>query len=265
MYSTRSTSIVRRSRLTTLAALGIAASAGLLAAGLPGAAAEAPAEQTATPAPTSSPAPGGAPQEQNASPTDVRFAAMMVPHHQTGIELTQMAIDKAATDGVRQVAQEGMQSQQEDLPVLQEIAASGASGHEMEQPLMTFNQQEMAELRSLTGEEFDRKWLDVFSSHHMAAIMMADTALPGATSDRARAIEQKIHDGQLQQLQTMNELREQLDGTQTARVPSGAVGAGGGSTAGLQDESLLAAGAAMIVAGLGAGVFVLRRRASADR
>ncbi|MDP9441444.1 MAG: DUF305 domain-containing protein [Actinomycetota bacterium] len=180
-----------------------------------------------------------------------------------GIELTQMALQKPSSDGVRQVAQKSMQSQQEQLPVLQELAASGSAPHEQEGPLMSFNEQEMAELQSLTGQDFDRKWLDVFSSHHMAAIMMADTALPGATSDQARAVEQEIHDGQLEDLQTMNELREQLGGTQVSRTPSGGVETGGGSTAGLQQEGLLAGGVAMILAGFGAGVFALRRRTSA--
>ena len=148
--------------------------------------------------------------------------------------------------------------------MLEAIAASGSAPHEMEEPLMTFNEQSMAELRSLTGEAFDKQWLDTFSSHHMAAIMMADTALPGATSDRARAIEQEIHDGQLQQLATMNQLREQLSG-QVSLVPTGAAETGGGSTADPQNGGLIATGAGLVVAGAAGGALALRRRSSAGR
>ncbi|MGY1762426.1 DUF305 domain-containing protein [Geodermatophilus sp. SYSU D00779] len=260
-YPTRSIPSPRGSRLA-VATVGVAAWTGLLVGA--GALPHAAADSHEAPAPTSSAAPSSAPQVENASATDVRFAAMMVPHHQTGIELTQMAIEKATTSGVRQVAQEGQQSQQSDLPVLEAIAAAGSQDHEMEEPLMTFNEQEMAELRELSGEAFDKRWLDVFSSHHMAAIMMADTALPGATSDQARAIEQKIHDGQLRQLATMNELREQLSGQQVSQVPAGAAETGGGGTAGLQNGDLIATGAGLVVAGAAGGLLALRRRSSAE-
>lgn len=67
---------------------------------------------------------------------------------------------------------------------------------------------------------------------------MDDTALPGATSDQARAVEQEIHDGQLQQLSTMKHLREQLSGEQVSQVPTGAAEAGGGGTADLRNGAL---------------------------
>jgi hypothetical protein len=56
-----------------------------------------------------------------------------------------------------------------------------------------------------------------------------------------------------------------LCGTLTAsqmNVPSGAAATGGGSTAGLQDEGLLAGGAALVAAGAVAGAVALRRRSS---
>nr|WP_276508572.1 DUF305 domain-containing protein [Modestobacter muralis] len=251
-----------------MAVIGTSAWTALLIAsgGLPQAAADSHTSAPASSAPASSPAPSSsAPQGQTASPTDVRFASMMAAHHQMGIELTQMAMDKSSTPGVREIAQEEMQSQQEQLPTLKTIAASGSATHEQEAPLMTFNQQEMDELESLTGEAFDMKWLDVFSSHHMAAIMMADTALPGATSDEAKAVEQEIHDGQLETLQKMNTLRDQLRGSQTSVVPSGAADTGGGSTAGLEDTGLLVGGGALLATGLAVGAVAVRRRAATSR
>ncbi|WP_138757735.1 DUF305 domain-containing protein [Modestobacter altitudinis] len=265
--SFRSTATRGRSRLA-MTLIGTGAWTGLLIAsgGLPQAAADNHTSAPATSTSAGSSAPStSAPQSQTASPTDVRFASMMVPHHQMGIELTQMAIDKSTNAGVREVAQKEKQSQQEQLPSLQAVAASGSTTHEQEAPLMTFNQQEMDELMKLTGEAFDLKWLDVFSSHHMAAIMMADTALPGATSDEAKSVEQEIHDGQLETLGTMNSLREELSGSQTSRVPSGSADTGAGSTAGLEDKGLLVGGSALLVTGLAAGAVAVRRRASTGR
>jgi hypothetical protein len=56
-----------------------------------------------------------------------------------------------------------------------------------------------------------------------------------------------------------------LCGTLTASqmtVPNGSAATGGGSTAGLQDEGLLAGGAALVAAGAVAGAVALRRRSS---
>ncbi|MFS0703288.1 DUF305 domain-containing protein [Cellulomonas sp. 179-A 9B4 NHS] len=156
--------------------------------------------QASTPTPTASTA-----------MSDAMFAAMMIPHHQTGIEMTQMALQKAATPGVREVAQAAQTSQQEQLPLLEEVAATGdMKPMPPEEPIQRFNEQEMAELMALEGEAFDRKWLDVFSSHHMSAIMMADVALASDGSPAAQQLEQEIHDGQLGQLEQMNTLRDQL-------------------------------------------------------
>jgi plastocyanin len=50
--------------------------------------------------------------------------------------------------------------------------------------------------------------------------------------------------------------------TQMRPMPMGGVATGGGSTAGLQDEGLLAAGAASVTAGLGGLILATRRRST---
>lgn len=149
--------------------------------------------------------------EDGPSATDAKWAAMMIPHHQAGIELTMLALDKAVTPGVREVAAASQRDQMSELPVLQAIAkAGGLEAIPPEEPLQRFDQQTMEKLRSLSGKAFDRAWLDVLSSHHQGAIMMTDVAMAGARSDQAKQLQTKIHDGQLRQVATMNDLREQL-------------------------------------------------------
>ena len=53
--------------------------------------------------------------------------------------------------------------------------------------------------------------------------------------------------------------------TSQMSMPSGAAATGGGSTAGLQDEGLIAGGAALVAAGAVAGGLALRRRSSTAR
>lgn len=56
-----------------------------------------------------------------------------------------------------------------------------------------------------------------------------------------------------------------LTASQMSAMPGGAAGTGGGSTAGMQDEGLLALGGALAVAGVAAGGFSLRRRTATVR
>ncbi|MCZ7379845.1 DUF305 domain-containing protein [Micromonospora sp. WMMC250] len=78
-----------------------------------------------------------------------------------------------------------------------------------EPPLSRFNEQEMSQLQSLFGREFDLAWLDRFSSHYMSAIIMADTESATGTGTAAE-LSKKIHDEQLQDVSAMNDLRDQL-------------------------------------------------------
>ncbi|HEY2044808.1 MAG TPA: hypothetical protein VGH11_19185 [Jatrophihabitans sp.] len=55
-----------------------------------------------------------------------------------------------------------------------------------------------------------------------------------------------------------------LVASQMGSVPGGSAGTGGGSTAGTQDEGLLAVGGALVAAGALAGGFALRRRSAAS-
>jgi hypothetical protein len=55
-----------------------------------------------------------------------------------------------------------------------------------------------------------------------------------------------------------------LKTSQMSSMPSGAADTGGGSTAGLQDEGVLAGGAALLAAGAVAGGIALRRRSATD-
>ena len=188
----------------------LVASAAVLALGLSACGDDTDAGAAATSPTTAATASSSSSMPAGTQDAGTMFAAMMVSHHQDGIELAQMAASKAATPGVKQIAQRSLQSQQEELPQLQAVVRSGGiSAMPPEEPIQKFTQQQMARLQSLSGVAFDRLWLDTFSSHHMSAVMMSDTAMPASTGT-ARTLQQKIHDEQLKDISEMNTLRDKL-------------------------------------------------------
>ena len=111
--------------------------------------------------------------------TDAMGAAMMIPHHQMGIEMAQMAADE----------------QQAQLTTLQEIAESGG-----EEPMPP-----EAPLETSTR----RRWLSWKPSPARNSTASGWTR-SATTTGEAESLQQEIHDGQLEETQTMDELSQQL-------------------------------------------------------
>jgi uncharacterized protein (DUF305 family) len=146
------------------------------------------------------------------SATDAMWAAMMIPHHQTGIQMAEMAASKATTEALRQAAASSKVEQEEDIPQLEQIVrAAGKTTMPPEKQIERMNKQHMQVLQSLSGVDFDRHWITVVSGHHMSAIMMTDTAMAGRASPAAGELQKKLRDDQLQELEVLNDLHEQLN------------------------------------------------------
>lgn len=147
------------------------------------------------------------------SATDAVWAAMMIPHHRTGIEMAELAVRKAVTEALREAAEHSKGEQERDLPQLEQIIrAAGTSAMPPQKQLERMNKHDMKVLQSLSGVDFDRHWITVASGHHMSAIMMTDTALAGSASSAARELQQQLRDLQLQELDDLIDIEEQLRG-----------------------------------------------------
>jgi uncharacterized protein (DUF305 family) len=145
------------------------------------------------------------------SAADALWAAMMIPHHRTGIMMAELAASKAATASVRQQAAESQVDQENDLPLLDKIlSAAGKTAMPPEKQIEDMNQQHMQTLRSMSGTDFDRHWITVISGHHMSAIMMTDTAMAGSTSPGAKQLQKELRNKQLEELGELNSLWGQL-------------------------------------------------------
>ena len=145
------------------------------------------------------------------SVTDAMWAAMMIPHHHTGIQMAEMAASNAATEALRQLAASSKADQEADLPQLEQIIrAAGKTAMPPEKQIERMNKQHTQVLESLSGVAFDRHWITVVSGHHMSAIMMTDMAVAGHASPVAEELQKKLRNDQLHELEVLNDLHEQL-------------------------------------------------------
>lgn len=149
--------------------LAIAAFAALVGAGV------APIEPLA-------PAPAVA-QQAKATEADRTFIDRMVPHHEMGIYMADMAIQHAQHAELKTFAQRMKASQQKDIKELKAWRAQwfgSANTPEMEHDMMP---------QLPHGPEFDVRWAQMIAMHHQGAIDLSRLlqATPGQSKLRDKA------------------------------------------------------------------------------
>ena len=165
---------------------------------------------------TSGPA-GEVDQTHNAA--DTMFAQMMIVHHEGAIEMADLAVNRAASEEVRTLA-EGISAAQgpEIEQMTSWLEAWGESTTPMDDmeghggmDMDGMSQEEaMAELEGLSGTEFDRRFLELMIAHHEGAVTMAEDELADGQNPQARELAQKIIDDQQAEIAEMEQLHQTL-------------------------------------------------------
>lgn len=214
-------------RAVALAA-GAAAVAVLSACGNSGTATEATSPASATSAP-------GAGAEAH-NDADVRFAQMMIPHHQQAIEMGDMLLAKQGIDPrVASLATDIKAAQGPEIEQMQgwltewgvSSTPGGMPGHDMPGHQMPsggmpgggmpgmgghgmMSQQDMAALQNAQGVEASRLFLSQMIMHHRGAIMMAQQEIDGGQFGPAVQMARSIVTSQQQEIGTMEGLLKSL-------------------------------------------------------
>lgn len=119
------------------------------------------------------------------SANDQMFAAMMVPHHEQAIEMSDLALTKSSNDEILALAQEIKDAQAPEIDQMKSWGGSmmgSHAGHMMDGML---SDDEMTELRDATGADFDRLFLIGMIKHHEGAIDMAQMVVGSENAEVA--------------------------------------------------------------------------------
>lgn len=187
-----------------------------------GAAEEATPAQSTDPTNTPSQSPGGTNViDADHNEADTAFAQMMIVHHEGAIEMAELAVERAATNEVRTLA-EGIAATQgpeiermtswletwgENPAPAGDMAGMDHSGMDMgglDQDAA------MEELQSLSGTKFDRRFLELMTEHHRGAVEMAEAQLRAGQNPEALELAQQIIDDQTTEIALMATMLEDL-------------------------------------------------------
>lgn len=129
---------------------------------------------------------------QPVSPADVVFVEGMIVHHRQAVEMAVLAPDRAADPRVRALAERIAIAQEIEITAYESWLAEragalggghgghGGHGGAAPHPGMATPEQ-IAALRTTSGAEFDRSFLELMIAHHEGALAMAEQHRLGGT------------------------------------------------------------------------------------
>ena len=125
---------------------------------------------------------------------DVMFAQMMLPHHLQAIDMAAMVLapGRGSSSELQSLAR-GVQSQQSsEVKVLEQLlsgwGADTEGSHHMGMMDGMLSDQELTQLNSLHGTDFDHAWSVAMIKHHQGAIAMARDVLQAGVNQRVASL-----------------------------------------------------------------------------
>ncbi len=155
--------------------------------------------------------------------TDRAFAADMVPHHRSAVEMAEIAQERGQSPFVKQLAANIIGSQNKEIATMQredeglEVAgvkpgALGIPAHQMGMD------DDAAMLR--TARPFDREFIDMMVPHHQGAIRMARVEMSKGDDPELKALAEEVVEAQTKEINEMNAHRKAEFGSES---PAGGV------------------------------------------
>ena len=156
------------------------------------------------------------------------FLSAMVPHHESAVEMAEIAQRRAGSSVVRDLADAIVQDQRAEIAqigdihrrlfgseVVPDAAAHKALGLSAEEAGMASQKGDAMDALA-AAEPFDRAFVDAMIPHHLGAIAMAQAVLERAENPEVRELAQSIVTGQLGEVERMREFRRERFGAPAA-------------------------------------------------
>jgi uncharacterized protein (DUF305 family) len=150
------------------------------------------------------------PANSEATGIDRAFVEAMIPHHESAVEMAEMAQQRARHTEVKNLAEAIVKTQNAEIDTMKTMAAEmektgvkkGDLGMDMDNMGMG------GDIASLEkAEPFDREFIDMMIPHHQGAIRMALMQLDEGKDPEVRKLAQAIIDAQAKEIDAMSTWR----------------------------------------------------------
>lgn len=142
---------------------------------------------------------------------DRMFLAGMIAHHQGAVDMAQLALNQAKHGELKTMAQNIIKAQDKEIidmtswqqqwgyPASSDENMMDHSGMSMKNDMAGMTDQ----LKNLTGDDFDKKFLELMIEHHQSAIDMARPGEANAQHQEVKALTKAIVSDQSKEIDQM--------------------------------------------------------------
>ena len=159
----------------------------------------------------SEPQKSGGPTQGSSAATaaDRAFVEDMTPHHESAVQMAEVARKRAEHQEIKTLAANIATSQQAEIEEMAEIAKTiGAKPGGPSSMLMSEDDMTMLETR----EPFDRMFIDMMIPHHQDAVRMARTTIEEGKDPAVRDLAERVIAAQSTEIEDMNDWRTEWYG-----------------------------------------------------
>lgn len=153
-------------------------------------------------------------KNQSGAQFEKQFLQLMIEHHKEGIDMAQMAVQKAKSGELKGLSEKSMAAQRRDIEQMtgwlkqwHQAEPTPAVVPEASKEKM---QKDKAKLEKAEGEEFDRTFLSLMSKHHKGAVSMSELAKEKAQHDEVKQFAEKLIAEQTKEIKEMKQMREKM-------------------------------------------------------
>ena len=145
---------------------------------------------------------------------DIMFLQMMIPHHQQAVDISNLALTKSKDSELLALATAIRDGQADEIiqmkKWLKDAGYNPGMGHSMGHSMGgMLDEQELADLKSATGANFDRLWLEGMTGHHDGALHMVQM-IEDADNPIIKKFGQDIVSLQTAQINQMKEMLKRI-------------------------------------------------------
>ena len=153
---------------------------------------------------------GSSGQAKSGNGTDRAFVAAMIPHHESAVDMAEIAQERGQSEFVKNLAEDIIRTQNDEIAVMRRedegLETAGVKTGSLGVPEhMTGMDGDPAELR--TAEDFDTAFLQMMIPHHEGAIEMAKVELDKGGDRELLDVADAVVKAQEREI---TEMREQL-------------------------------------------------------
>lgn len=148
---------------------------------------------------------------------DKAFIGDMIIHHEGAVNMAELAMAQASHQEIKDLAATIVSSQSKEIADMKQWQQNwgypASSGHGMHGGSSGDMQEDMAamgtELQALSGDAFDKKFLELMIEHHQQAIDMAKPADTNAQHSEVKDMAKAIIAAQAREIQTMEQWQKE--------------------------------------------------------